>query len=433
MPYAAAVHRSFVLALVLLAGCGARTGLRVPDGGVDASVRHDLGIDAFRPPPPPPLCIEVPRTGGPVTAQLATPVALSDVDVMFVLDSTGSIQRQIGTIRARLRDVVAPGIRAVLPGAWMGLAFSGEFQVVPYSNASTSNLPYALRLPLTSSEALLEGALDMPPNWRNHDAPEAYVEALYQTITGEGLLPFVDPSFGCASGGTGGACFREDALPVIVLVGDAPFHNGPPDLLPAYPYDASLFPPGGTPHLYADLLRAARAADVRVVGLGITHSTRNSPMPYLQRIARDSGAVDADGNALAFDAGPDGANIETQVVGAVQQLAAGLPVDVTARVDDVPGDAVDVRTLVTALRPFSADPPSGITGTTADAFTGVRPGTRVTFQLVLDTSSLPPATETRRYPAHVVFFADGRSVLGRVDVVIEIPGVDGGNCDAGAE
>lgn len=421
--------------LSLLCACGARTGLRVPDGGTaDAgiTVRRDGSArdsetphDASSPDAGPTHCIDVPSAGGPVRADLALPVTLRDVDVLFVVDGTGSIQDQVETIGARLRTVVLPGIQAALPNAWLGLAYSGEFPYRPYGPPSIH--PYGLALPITSDVLALEGPLGRSPNWGNDDVPESQVEAMYQSITGEGLGSLVAPAFGCPPRQHGGACFRDDAISVIVLVADAPFHDGPPGAPPEAPYDLASFPSDVRPHEYADLLRVAGASGVHVVALGVVHAGMDSPMPHLVRVATDTGALDADGSVLAFDVG-DGSSIDTSLVDAIQRLAGGLPVDVSAHVEDVPGDAVDVTTLVTSIRPLGAEPASGARAITPDAFLGVRPGTRVTFELVVDTSSLPATPATQRYPARVVFVAEGRSVLDTVDVVIEIPGADGMHC-----
>jgi acyl dehydratase len=96
--------------------------------------------------------------------------------------------------------------------------------------------------------------------------------------------------------------------------------------------------------------------------------------------------------------------------------------------EDRPGDAIDARTLVVAVRPRAADPTSGITSMDATTFYGVRPGTRLTFELELDVSSLPASRERREIPARVVMRQAGRARLDSVDVVIVIPGEDGAGC-----
>jgi hypothetical protein len=403
-----------------LAGCGAKTGLEAPDAPIDAS------LDAARVPDaamPPRECIEVPPGEERVTASLTLPARLRVADVMFVIDSSASMRDEIEGVRNGLRDRVVPGVRASIPEANFGVALFGEFPVFPHARDGSDVGPYRLRTPVTNDIGRVEVSLEDTPVWGNLDDPEAAVEAVYQAATGEGLAPFIEPSLGCPGGGRGGACFREDAFHVVLLVTDAPMHNGPPGVEPIAPY---AFTPA--PHTYGDALTALRDVDAIVIGLGGTDALRPSPIPHLRALARDSGAVDAAGEPLAFDIGGSGDGIGAQVVSAIQRLAEGVPLEVDAVLEDRPGDAIDARTLVVAVRPRAADPTSGITSMDATTFYGVRPGTRLTFELELDVSSLPASRERREIPARVVMRQAGRARLDSVDVVIVIPGEDGAGC-----
>ena len=67
------------------------------------------------------------------------------------------------------------------------------------------------------------------------DGPESYVPALYSTATGMGLTwpTGMIPGRTCemipdeTGPRRGYPCFRPGALPIILLFGDANFHNGP--------------------------------------------------------------------------------------------------------------------------------------------------------------------------------------------------------------
>lgn len=397
-------------------GCGAKTGLEAPDASIDAARVPDAFL-------PPRECIEVPPGEERVLASLTLPARLRVADVMFVIDSSASMRDEIDGVRNGLRDRVVPGVRATIPEASFGVALFGEFPVFPHARDGSDVGPYLLRTPITSDIGRVEVALEDTPTWGNLDDPEAAVEAVYQVATGEGLSPFIDASLGCPSGGSGGACFRPDSFHVVLLVTDAPMHNGPPGIEPIDPY---LFTPA--PHTYAQMLTAIGDVDAIVIGLGGTDALRPSPMPHLRAIASDTGAVDGAGGPLAFDIGSSGDGIGGQVVAAIERLAEGHPLEVDAILEDRPGDAIDARTLVVAVRPSRADPSSGVTSMDATTFHGVRPGTRLTFELELDVSSLPPSRERREIPARVVMRESGRARLDSVDVVIVIPGDDGAGC-----
>lgn len=413
-------HRfSWTMGLALLAGCGAKTGLDLPDAAIDAP----MAIDSGPPPPPPPPCIEVPREMPRVLVDLEIPATLRVVDIMFLIDSTASMQDEIDSVRTRLRDVVVPGVRAIIPDAAFGVALFGEFPVPPHAPRDSRVQPFLLRTPITTDVVRVETALDETPVWGNLDDPEAAIEGVYQVVTGEGLPPFIMASVGCPGGGVGGACFRSDAFRVLMLVTDAPMHNGPPDVPPIAPY---RFEPA--PHTYDDAVRAVRAADVFLIGLGATDRGRPAPLPHLRELARNTGSLDSSGVPLVFDIGLRGDAIGEEIVSAVRRVAADVPLDIDAVAEDLPGDGVDARDIVRGIRASRAQPSSGVVRVEGPQFLGVRPGTLLTFELEIDASEVPSAPERREYPARVVFRESGRSRIEVREILIVIPGDDGLGC-----
>lgn len=407
----------WVLALVavLVSACGAKTALESPDAPTDAARLPDAFVRSIE-------CVEVPRERNRVLASFTLTARLRVVDVMFVIDSSASMRDEIEGVRRGLRDRVVPGVRAEIPEALFGVAIFGEFPVFPHARPGSDVGPYELRTPITGDVGRVEVALERTPVWGNLDDPEASVEAIYQVATGEGLEPFIAPSLGCPRG-VGGACFRPEAFHVVLLVTDAPMHNGPPGVPPVSRY---AFTPA--PHTYEQMLEALRRIDAIVIGLGASDAFRPSPMPHLVALARDSGAVDSSGAPLAFDIGGSGDRIGAEVVAALRRLAEGVPLDVDATIEDRPGDAWDARTLVAEVRASAADPPDGVAAVGTSSFEGVRPGTRLTFEIVVDTSGLPPTSERLEIPARLVMRESRRARLGEVDFVIVVPGQDGIGC-----
>jgi hypothetical protein len=409
---------SIALAFVAL-GCGAKTGLSAPDLGPDLGV--DMGPDMGPPPPPPPVCVEVPRDAETVEASFELPVALAVVDVFFLLDATASMLDEIDTIRNRLRDRVVPGVRAAIPDAAFGVALFGEFPEEPHGPSDVR--PFEARRTVTTDVIQVETALEGLPSWGNFDEPEAATEGLYQVATGEGLSPWIDRTAGCPRGGEGGACFRSTSLPVILLITDAPMNNGPRGVEPVSTYDFD------GPHSYAEALEALDRLGVLVIGLWATDFGSMSPADHLRRVSRDTGALDEDGQPLARSIGSSGGGVGEGIVSAITRLAEGTPLDVDAVVEDVRGDEFDARDLVIAVEPESADPADGVERIEGGVFVGTSPGTRVTFRVRIDPSVVPERAETLRIPARVVFRAFGRSRLGVQDVILLVPGTDGGSCE----
>ncbi|MEZ4336725.1 MAG: hypothetical protein R3B82_08865 [Sandaracinaceae bacterium] len=406
--------------MILLAACGAKTGLEAPD--VDAG--YDAGVDAGPPPPP---CVEVPIGAGTVIAELDVPASLAVIDLMFLVDSTGSMRDEIDAVREGLRSRVVPGVRAAIPDAAFGVALFGEFPVSPHGGSTVQ--PYELRSPITTEVTRVEAALDETPTWGNRDDPEAAIEGLFQVVTGAGYgdpsTPgFIPASAGCPMGGFGGACFRDDALPIVMLITDAPMHNGPPDVRPIAPYE---FAPA--PHGYEETVDAVVRSHVLIVPLAARDPGRPTPDAHLRALARDTNSLDASGAPLFFDIGSGGDLIGSEIVNAVEFIASDVPLDVDAIVEDIPGDAVDANDVLRGVRAVRADPPENVARIEGDTFFGVVPGTRLTFGVVVDASGLMPSPMRRVYPARVLFRASGRSRLEVREIQIVVPGDDGIGCE----
>lgn len=398
---------ALIAAAALFASCGSKTGLDLPDTG---AVRDARVLDASRDAGRRRRCIEVPRDREPIEVDFEIDARLAVVDVMLLLDASASMDDEIDEIARRLGSRIVPGIEAIVPDAAFGVAVIGEFGVEPYGPPDVS--PYELRVPITQDVVRVQGALDVLPRWGNYDEPESQTEGLYQLATGEGLTGWIRPAPACPSGGDGGACFRREAQPVVLLITDAPFHEGPDR---SEPY-VGIVP---RPHRWDETVAALNASSFRVIGLGASDFDRRSPMPDLRAIAQATGTVGPDG-PVALDIGGDGTGLGDRVVESVRRLAEGVPLDVEAIALDVGTDDIDATTLVSAIRAVSADPSDGVTSMDGARFVGARPGVRLRFALDVDGRSAPDAWLGLTIPLDVVFRGAGRTRLGseRVDLVL---------------
>ncbi len=417
----------WILVVIIVAGgqlslgCGSKTGLDVPDTGVDGGV--DAGADAGIP------CIDLTLDGGPIDLPLSTEAEIGRADVAFLIDTTASMQDEIDQIRDQLRDRLAPGIQAEIPDAQFAVATFEDFPLDPFG--APDDQPFQLRQRMSEDLSLVQAAVNSIELGNGRDEPESQTEALYQMATGEGLgdpftpsnPAFIPPRLGCPSGGNGYPCFRDDALPVILLFTDAPFHNGP---------DGDAYPPGTfspPPHTFAQAIRALNEFDIRVIGFdsGDGEATRD-----LSAAARETDAVGESGRPLVFNIGRRGERLGTQVIDAIKEFADTVIFDIDAvLVDPDPGDGVDVTGFVADVEPLSASPPDGVESIDVDAnvFRGVRSGTSVLFQLRLRNDSVVPGEAPQRFRLEVVFRGDGRTRLGRRVVQLVIPGADGSGCE----
>lgn len=422
------------LLLALASGCGARTGLRTPDVVTDSPP-----VDAVTPPPPT-TCIELEPDGGVLTVNLETRPQVSVADVFFLIDRTGSMDGEIDNIKANLQRSIVPAIARAIGDVQFGVATYADFPLRAPNGldyGDPTDIPFTLVSPVERGIANVQGAVDGIVTGGGGDNPEAMIEALFQVATGEGFAPWITPRAACpVPGRLGYGCLRPNAQPIILLVADAPGHNGP---FGSNPYVTSSFtapascPPGRPacasargPHTYDEAVNALRALNARVIGIssGVAPYSGRSDM---QRLASDTGAVTAGGTPLVFEIGADGRELDARVVTAVQTFTEQVRFNASARVVDLDA-ARPASQFVVAVRPVSAAPAANVQRTDATTFYGVVPGTRLTFGLDL-RSNLPRMATAQRFPARVQFFGDGRPNLGSQEIVIVIPGADKSGCD----
>lgn len=426
--------RATPLLLAVLGGCGARTGLRVPDVVTDSPPTSDV------PPRPPPVCIELEPDSEVITVNLETRPQVAVADVFFLIDRTGSMDGEIDNIKANLQRSIVPAIARAIDDVQFGVATYGDFPLrapngIDYGDPT--DIPFTLVSPIDRGIANVQGAVDGIVTGGGGDNPEAMIEALFQVATGEGYAPWITPRAACpVPGRLGYGCMRPNAQPIVILVADAPGHNGP---FGSNAYAAASFVTPAScpasrpncaaaraPHSYSEAVDALRTLNARVIGIssGVApYSGRND----LQRLAADTGTVTAAGAPLVFEIGADGRDLDSRVVTAVQTFTQQVRFNASARVIDLDPQR-PASQLVVAVRPVAASPATSVERFDGTTFYGVVPGTQLTFGLDLRTN-LPRMATAQRFPARVQFFGDGRPNLGSQDIVIVIPGDDKSGCE----
>lgn len=398
----------FGILVATLAGCGARTGLEDhrlgggPDGGASET---------------PPVCVEAPRGGPPVDVELPAEVRLGAADVLMLLDLTESMGPELEAVQLSLRDVIVPGLAQAIPDVSVGVAGFADFPVDPFGARTDS--PFQRIVDVTTDVDAVLDALSEVVLTNGGDLPESQVEALYQVATGAGLDPWIDPA--PHAGPSGGVGFRAEALPVVVLVTDAAFHDGPSGL---YPYEG-LAPPS---HSWPEAITALAAIGAEVVGLDSSSPDGPPATPDLEATASALGTLDREGAPVVVGLG-GGHELPAAVVDMVTTLADDVRLDVDAVVEDVPGDAFDARELVASIRPLSAVPADGVVSIDEAAFRGAAPGTRLTFALTISNDGLEAGASTLVVPIEIIVRGNLRTTLRVLRVDVLVPSDDGAGCD----
>ncbi|MFK7985124.1 MAG: vWA domain-containing protein [Sandaracinaceae bacterium] len=418
-----------VIVALLLVGCGAKSSLSVPrramDGGRDAGPQDsgpppvDSGPDGG---PPADDCIEVPFERPPSDLEVSFVTQISNADVFFLVDVTGSMGQEILAIRTQLRDVIVPGLAAELPEARFSVGHFADFPLPRFNYGDATDELFVMLQRSTTDTSAIQTAVDSLPLQGGRDGPEALTEALYLTASGEGFSRYAALR-SCPDGTVGQPCFPALGSRIVIAFTDASTHNGPGG---SESYQEGTVEP--IPHTYDQTIRALNGIGAKVLGL-YSGPVDSSDRDDIEAFARDTGAVRPDGTPIVLDIGQDGELLGPSVVEAVRTLVDEVPIDVDALVEDVNGDSVDATQFVSAIVAERAAPPRG--ATLADnRFVNVAPGTRLTFRIELVNDILPPTDRPQVFRLRVILLADGSSRLLERTVAVVIPALGGRGCGA---
>jgi hypothetical protein len=405
----------------------------------------------------------LPFGGEPQVRDLTFGTAIRVADIFFVTDTTGSMG---GTLENVKRSVATPGTGLIdrigvgIPDAWFG---GGQHDDFPFgSYGSPPDEPFILAIGMTdpgadgSGRDMVGTAFNAIALHNGNDGAESQTEALYQIVTGEGNMwtgpggIYTMPRYvgDCLDTGWGAPCFRDAALPIIILFTDICSHEDPPGG-PACdgPYAGIAPDPADWPTMIAALnARGAKFIGVNANSFGGRCSTMvgpgdaYSPCWFLKRTAEETGSVDLDGSPLVYDL-PNDASLSTfsdTIVGAVETLATRVPLDITTSLRDDASDAfsVDATRFVKRRRPACTGAPGddgcwmeppGVTHDQAVAaidtstFFGVIPGTQVDFNITFQNDFHEGGDEIRIFIAYIDVSGGGTTVLDTRQVYIVVP------------
>lgn len=336
---------------------------------------------------------------------------LGRADIFFLVDTTGSMGLAISNVTSSLSTTIVPAVNEAIADAHMGVGDYRDFPVSPYGDSG--DWPFRARQTMTSDVAAVQTALRALSAGGGNDGPESATEGLFRSVSGAGCVD-----------GFGEACFRTTTHPIIVLVTDAQFHNGPDS---AHNYGA-----GVTARSWSETIAALNASNVKVVGVAVQPGLPLPvPLPIpipvvsepdLRALATATSSRSSTGTLTVFTAASG--SVSTSVVDGIVDLVGAAEQDVSARALDDTSDAVDATQFIVAITPLRA---TRATRSDSTTFYGVAGGTTVTFDVTFQNNVVPARDRVQLYRAFIeVFDVASGTGLDRRNVYVVIPREDGG-------
>ena len=394
----------------------------------------------------------------PMDATLDFATTIKRADVVFSMDTTGSMGGALENLKAGLSTQIVPALSEQIPD--LGFAITSYEDMPLGSFGSLGDLPFEIATPITTDVPEAQSALNTLFLGSGGDTPESGFEALYQIATGAGVAWPADPTFMTPAGSIPpfDMGFRDGALPIVIQISDAEHHS-------SETYGA-LVPGAASRQAAYDALAAIQA---KVIMVNVAQSpialtdhldvveTTGAVVPPsafgasgacntgLNGIAQPANADDM--CPLLFNVDAGGSGLGDSIVDAVQALAGFASFDIDARPENEAGNPGDVNAVEAFLDHVTPNVmPDGATGCEAglavadllgsdsldDTFTDVSGGVRVCFDVVPKTNTTVEPTEVPQlFRARIDVYGDGITVLDDREVWFVVPPkppVPGGVC-----
>lgn len=181
---------------------------------------------------------------------------LKTADIYFLLDQTGSMAEERVNLHSALTsgtflesDVncadtdydgnpnnelksrgIVGSIQCLIRDAWFGAGFVREMPFSPHGDSQ--EVLFRNYQDISAEVNETRDAINRMTNNSNNDWPEGQTQALWSVATGGGMYmgynrAGIPPRQDCPAETWGYPCFRNGAVPIIILFTDAMFHNGP--------------------------------------------------------------------------------------------------------------------------------------------------------------------------------------------------------------
>jgi len=299
-------------------------------------------------------------------------------DITFLIDATGSMEESFENIKLEISDLINEKLSQV------NEADDISFGLI--------EMPYDVALRQTKDAEMLKTRISehsFDGSW------EIHLETIYQSMIGDGFkgnLVYSGNPFGedfyflpknCkgALGNIGGACLRENANHILILLSDEEIL----EILSeeedsSYGLDEVWKKGSSDVHKLDDVVEAARVTKSKFVQI----STSSSPNDVEYSLLEETGSKTDAGDVLYFDSlDPENGKLSDDIVSAINSLLDYEETDLEMELilpDTFDKYRVDCEMDV-SFKALRADPEEGVEKMDETTFYGVKKGTEITYEI----------------------------------------------------
>ena len=343
-----------------------------------------------------------------VTRTLTFSTKIDAIDVMIVLDISGSMSDEIEQVSEGIKTQIIDKISTEFP--------QENFAAFGISHISWGGTSNYMRQKITFNTEDVKNAVEMGSDEMKPavTANELHSEALYQASIGE---EFTGKAFFCLGnncqqqyippaeiniskadcsndlGDIGGACFRKKSMPIFILVTDEEHEDCDPDGIRVTAeciWDNS-FPIQMNGHTFEEAATVMSAIGGKFIGINTWHEKTADgednagidPQTDMEFLAQKTASLNGNGEPFIYHTStPTGEGMPEQIGQAIIDLTSWIDMDVTTgKMSDEDCNGQTAADFVKSSKTIEADPPEGVSGQNETTFFSVTQGTDVTFDV----------------------------------------------------
>ncbi|MBP5405849.1 hypothetical protein J6Z19_01700 [bacterium] len=356
--------------------------------------------------------VMLPYNGEPVAKTLNFSTKIQKVDVLILVDLSGSMGEEHANLKEGIKSTIIDGVRSQISDSAFGLVNFGTLESKTYS------LAQPITMDADAVKSAVDGISESGGSEEYHNLAlwaAASGEYKYENVKIPGDLDFFHTCVGASKesvtinppdcsaypGNIGGACFRPESLPIFIMASDESFTD-----------DDWCGWESGSRTTRDMAIEKMNAINAKFIGLDSGSST--SDFNY---ISDGTGSNDGAGTRFNFTVNADGTGFSQAIVDAVVSLTNNIQIDIAAKAKHVANDfgVEDTSKFVKSISP--------------ESFQNVKPGQEVTFDITFENDFYKNESyESKVFTATISVLGDG-AFLDTRDVIIVVPGIDyvGGN------
>ncbi|HPY15033.1 MAG TPA: hypothetical protein PLI61_09075 [bacterium] len=352
---------------------------------------------------------------------------ISKIDVAFLIDLSGSMDQEQANLRAKIKDDVIAKVKTLNDGT-----LNAAYALVHFMDFEKDmSKVYFVDQFVTTDEDAIKTALDNTPGTAG--GTECHWLVLYAATTEDDIVGpcstseimgtkttcnIPKPDCSGKEGNRGGLCFRDKAMPILIMITDEDFTD-------------NKMPPVNE---LASTLAQKSLVEQNAKFIGIDSSSTSGSTAIKNKyesISQLTGTLDKNGKSFNFSVGTDavagdGKPMSEKIAEAIESLTAFVQMDVwvAGDSDELCNDKSAAEFIIGGI-PIKADPPEGAGIDTANMkFTDVNPGTVVTFDVQFQNTFCPNYTDNPLlFKAQAMVLGEG-AYLSKKEVNVIVPKSD---------